>query len=608
MIDIFLYSEKSSEIVDYVKQNKRWPNPGHSLSGTQLSDQWKVTELDKDRFPNHILASLKLPISLVESKTVLKIKGPKIPLDVIQFMANGWQSWSESPILSITDVLHRESFPERESFGDSHFYPYVQLPGVGHSWTFSYTYSTKNLNQLYGSLFEDVFSSVFEFDLNSRSLEIVVDVDGFLGGSLENRPTKTFMKSQNIGENEVLVGAWLLPKTTLFPQEELNPQDLADQVINYLNLMESFSIYPRAKMNKPVASLFGFTSWYHAYRNITEDYLKSCLHSYHQTYEELKSENTPMPASKPIFQIDDGYQKYIGDYDTPNEGFTKESISGISVESCRLDFSPGIWMAPFLVTPGSGSFKEQKKWLFPSSIEPFKLGDHPLWGGAFFGLDTEDSEFKNWTESKIAFTLEKGSFKFLKSDFMYASSVFPYGGLTRTQRGTLSSVWLETICEKKGVTLLTCGAILSQVMGRCHYARIGADVGETWENNEFGSIPSREKVSTRGTLVNTITRSPLNRTAFGNDPDVIILRDQSQELSRSQRESLWKTNATFGSLVFCSDPHFDKKSWQYEQYKKMLTQLKKSETSKIKAIWKKESCYHVAFSDSSLEEFTLDLA
>jgi hypothetical protein len=63
----------------------------------------------------------------------------------------------------------------------------------------------------------------------------------------------------------------------------------------------------------------------------------------------------------------------------------------------------------------------------------------------------------------------------------------------------------------------------------------------------------RERVSTANSLVSTLTRWPMSGRMFGNDPDVMILRNKNNKLSPDERYTLCVLNNVLGALVFSSD-------------------------------------------------------
>jgi alpha-galactosidase len=197
-------------------------------------------------------------------------------------------------------------------------------------------------------------------------------------------------------------------------------------------------------------------------------------------------------------------------------------------------------------------------------------GDHPLWGGRFYALDSEHPEVRRYLEEVFRTFIVDWGFRFIKADFLYATARVPAGGMTRAERAARAHQFLYDLCLRYGAQLLSCGATLPSAYGRTDYARIGADVSETWENATEGRTPSREKVSTRASLTNTVTRAPLNGVMFGNDPDVIIIRSDRQLLWRRERWTLAEVNSCLGSLVFSSDHP----SWYGRWQRQVVRQLK----------------------------------
>jgi alpha-galactosidase len=100
----------------------------------------------------------------------------------------------------------------------------------------------------------------------------------------------------------------------------------------------------------------------------------------------------------------------------------------------------------------------------------------------------------------------------------------------------------------------------------------------------MGAAASREKVSTRATLVNTITRSCLDGICFGNDPDVVILRDEKQQMTREERHLLATLNSHLGSLVFCSDPVHEFSDWQKNELSEINKSVALSRNMKLFAV------------------------
>lgn len=494
----------------------------------------------------------------------IRICGFKLHSNAETALANGYQCWSESPLLGKTQSLKAEPFPEREVFGDSGIYRYTDLEGHFHSWSFTYTTLEGTAhNAFYGALDDDVFSTVFELDLTDQSIDIALECEG--------ADISRIRSPRDAGHDDMLLGAWMMAD----PSSTFMPTLVAAQTL-WMKLIRQFERVARKQtqeeFTQDIKHVTGYTSWYHRYNDISEDTLRADL------------QGIPPSTGYGIFQVDDGYQAAVGDWLKFSSKFPN-GLKPIFDLAKTQGLERGIWCAPFIALEHSNLVKTHPEWVLKDKTgQPVVCGNHPLWGGLFFALDTENSEFRKHLSEVFRTYFQDWGCTFLKADFLYASARIPSGALTRAQRAARAHQFLYDECRKHGAKLLSCGATLSSAYGRCHYSRIGPDVCETWENADMGAAPSREKVSTRATLINTITRAGLNGVCFGNDPDVVILRDSKQQLSKDQRNLLATVNSRLGSLVFCSDPVHEFSEWQQNELKLINENLKSSENLSLAAI------------------------
>ncbi|WP_229829751.1 alpha-galactosidase [Deinococcus ficus] len=63
-----------------------------------------------------------------------------------------------------------------------------------------------------------------------------------------------------------------------------------------------------------------------------------------------------------VFQLDDGFQADLGDWTRPAAHFGGHARD-LPGPLRELGFTPGLWLAPFLVGPGSQLFAEHRDWL-----------------------------------------------------------------------------------------------------------------------------------------------------------------------------------------------------------------------------------------------------
>jgi alpha-galactosidase len=493
--------------------------------------------------PTHQMWELKILQSANHLRPLKSISILNFPLgaDEDQCLANGLQCWTESPLLLKHESLLNETIPARAIFGDHNILQSSERSGEIHSWSFSYTNAQHRTHSwLYAALCEDSFLSAFQFHFKKQTFDIFIDCEGFSGN--------------------VSLGRWIFPVSNLNHTEQNQlTLPLHEQVKNWMTWVRHFEEHPRSlteNMQKPRrVPIKGYTSWYLHYNKINETILLNNV--------GFMSDLGPQD----VFQIDDGYQRQVGDWLHFSPGFPN-GVAHIAAIAKQKGMSPGIWFAPFIAVEGSEIMLQHPDWLLLNDQnEKVLCGTHPLWGGNFYALDTENESFWKHIEKVLDCFLTEWGFEFIKADFLYATAVQVCGQLTRAQRSVRAHERLYQLIHQRGAKFLSCGAVLSSAYMRCDYSRIGPDVCESWENDEFGAVQSREKVSTRASLVNTFTRSPLSQTAFGNDPDVFILRDHNTTLTEVQRKILCEANFKLGDLVFTSD---DVTKWNNELQKTYL--------------------------------------
>ena len=118
--------------------------------------------------------------------------------------------------------------------------------------------------------------------------------------------------------------------------------------------------------------------------------------------------------------------------------------------------------------------------------------------------------------------------------------------------------------------ILGCGVPLAPAFGKVDYCRIGCDVGLDWNDKPHMRLMHRERVSTKNSLLNSVFRRQLDKRAFGNDPDVFLLRPCNNYLSDEQKNCLAEVNSLMGSVLFTSDNFYDYTDDEIKELSKIL--------------------------------------
>ena len=304
--------------------------------------------------------------------------------------------------------------------------------------------------------------------------------------------------------------------------------------------------------------IFGWTSWYYYYRNITgEEILKNL--------EYIKN----IPIKLDYFQIDDGWQESIGDW-FENHKFI-DFFEKICEKLSDFQITPGIWLAPFIVEKKSSIFLNRKDLILKNSKnEIFPCGYNPLWSGYFYPLDITKEEVKDKIIS-VLLRLNKIGFKLFKLDFLY-------GGFIKSSDDSRYEKFINFFKDLKeilkDVSILGCGVPFILKDDLFDIARVGPDTMDGWKNKllRFISFPGR--VEAYNSLRNTLLRNILTPQKFLFDPDVIFLRPKN--LNKFEKETIILTNYLLSNIIFFSDPIYNLKEEDFSLLLK-LKEFKKIE-------------------------------
>ena len=290
----------------------------------------------------------------------------------------------------------------------------------------------------------------------------------------------------------------------------------------------------------------GWCSWYQYFDAVDERVVRANL---------ARADAWPFS----VFQVDDGYQRAIGDWLDTNARFPSgvaEIASAIAATGC----TPGIWLAPFLAAPDSDLARRNPKWLAGAPDgDGFAIGMYnDAWGGVMAELDTTRPEVLDHLAA-VAASLVAMGYRYLKLDFTF-SAAMPgrYFDPTRTPAERVRAGY-DAVRRGAGedVLIVGCGAPLGAVVGAVDAMRIGADVAPWWDvppgQGELQPGYEATTPSTRNAFVNTCTRSFMHRRLWSNDPDCVMLRTDETQLSEAAAKAWAETVGCSGGLALVSD-------------------------------------------------------
>ncbi len=429
-----------------------------------------------------------------------------------KFFVNGYQSWTTSGEMSSEDI-YRGTTPLAGvtkytkdmaiTSGDYAFTRYEPRPGFFHSFTYTYLRRGDEL-EFFGSLSERNGYTVFYSDMEKHIFSVEKDVEGL---------------------------------TISEPYEMF---DIVRVVGGYDEVFDKYFAAMSLPAKKRVDRLTGYTSWYNYFQKIDENIILRDLKGLSRARESVN-----------IFQIDDGYEPFVGDWLDYNGRDFPNGMKTIADAVHREGYLAGIWLAPFNVQRGkSRILKEHPDWLIRNPDGKPQLGC-VAWGGAYT-LDIYNSEVREHLKNVFDTVLNDWGYDMVKLDFLYSQCRTPRDNKTR---GTIMCEAMDFLREcVSDKLILGCGVPLGPAFGVVDACRISCDVDLSYGGKFYNSMSiNNELPSAQNAINNSMFRRHLNGRAFLNDPDVFFLRDHNLTFTWEQKLLLAKINNLFGRVLFVSD-------------------------------------------------------
>jgi alpha-galactosidase len=182
-----------------------------------------------------------------------------------------------------------------------------------------------------------------------------------------------------------------------------------------------------------------------------------------------------------------------------------------------------------------------------------------IWNMFANALDVTHPEALKYACEVVQTAAQRWGYSFLKLDFLYAGALAgKRHDPTRTRAQALRQ-GLEALRQAAGpeTFLLGCGCPLGSAIGLVQSMRIGADIDRRWNPSHFGTEfffkAEPDMPSARNAIQNSLTRAPLHRRWWVNDPDCLLLQPDI-ELTEDEIHSQATVIAlTGGALLLSGD-------------------------------------------------------
>ncbi|MEV7805303.1 glycoside hydrolase family 36 protein [Microbispora sp. NPDC088329] len=250
-------------------------------------------------------------------------------------------------------------------------------------------------------------------------------------------------------------------------------------------------------------------SWYQYFSDVTQEDVAENL---------AAMDDLAVPVD--VVQIDDGYQAAPGDWLTSSGRF--DDLPGLVRSVREHGRRAGIWIAPMVVARESALCAAHPEWLVtdPGSGDPVSAGD--VLGGSCAALDLTHPGAAEYLADVLR-TMRGWGVDYFKIDFVYAGALEgrrheDVTGVQAYRHG------LRLIREAIGpeAYLLGCGAPILPSVGMVDAMRVGPDIAAYWQNPSAHPSEPSQANATR----NTVARAWQHGRFWINDPDCLMLRPE----------------------------------------------------------------------------------
>jgi alpha-galactosidase len=294
----------------------------------------------------------------------------------------------------------------------------------------------------------------------------------------------------------------------------------------------------------------GYASWYNHYTRINEKIIFHDLEGI--TRRENLIKLMYLDRNKPaVFQIDDGWQKAVGDWEPCAERFPRglETLAAAIEDAGMI---PGLWLAPFLVTKKARIFREKPEWLLRNGAgRPVRAGWNPNWDGTYYCLDISRDGVLAYLGGLMDRVIDGWGFRYVKLDFLYAGFL----GADAAAYEKACRVLAAKKCRGGGkpAAYLGCGLPLGASFRHFPLSRTGTDTRESWDWKAAKFLGHLGRPSALLNLRDTLGRSFMNGTVYKNDPDVVFLRSKNCALTENEKELIALVNFLLADQIMLSD-------------------------------------------------------
>ncbi len=297
----------------------------------------------------------------------------------------------------------------------------------------------------------------------------------------------------------------------------------------------------------PARRITGWCSWYNLYAAIDEATIREHLAA---AADFRRRHEVPLD----VFLVDDGFTPEMGDWLEVKPQFPR-GMAPLVADIAGAGFTPGLWIAPFMVGNRSRLFAEHPDWVVRERATGEPLAHMKFYGEfrwhkrseEYYPLDITHPDAEAYIR-RVFRTWRAWGVGYFKTDFMlFGAEYGPDRAVWHTPGLSRIAIWrrmAQLVREEIGEALwLGCGCPLWASVGLVDAMRIGRDVGIGWTGDHSAESLLRDQV----------TRNHGSGVLWQADPDCILLRQRFHELTDAQVRSLALFAGLAGGVLMTSD-------------------------------------------------------
>lgn len=312
----------------------------------------------------------------------------------------------------------------------------------------------------------------------------------------------------------------------------------------------------------------GWESWYNHYNKINENLIIQDL-DYLDRTENLIKKMYIDNKNPVVFQIDDGWQQGLGQWEINNNLFPS-GLQNLTEKISAKGYIPGLWLAPFIIDARTEFYKTHYDWVLKDKKgKPISAGFNPCWGAShgknqprephsYFCLDLSNDNVINHLDLLMNKVINEWGFRYLKLDFLFAGMLYgdyvnkgaAYEWYTRAVQ-TLTSRSVNN--NGLPVAYLGCGMPFEMSFKYLPLSRIGTDTLEHWDRKDLKLLRFEGRPSAYMSMKDTLGHAFWDQRVFINDPDVIFVRHENCSLTDKEKITLALVNFLFASQIMHAD-------------------------------------------------------